>query len=428
MDGTRIIKAIRNGNIRQYVRDPFYSNSLFLMLSSAVAAIIGLTFWIVAGQFYSKADIGIMTVAISISGLISTISKLGLDQSLIRFIPEGDKSSLFSTFIIITTALSTFFSACAILIGLIWVDTTIPTNNLLLLIPLIILTTISTDICSAFTALRVSKYNVIHNILLSSRLALIIPLSLLGSNGMLLSFIGAYLISIVISAPFLIKQGIALTNINNSFLKKSLNFSIGSYASGLLQVAPNLIMPMLVFATLGASSAADFYIVFSFISMLSIIPAACNTSLFVEGSHGASLLSSVKKTILTMIALLTLASATIFFFGDIFLGLVGKDYTMSGLGLLRLMAMSSFPVAIFGTCIAILKTKNRLRPLILLSGGNCITLLSSSYMLSLYVGLNGIGYAWIMSHAISSIVGIWLVVAALGAPQLNRNPRNILVK
>jgi O-antigen/teichoic acid export membrane protein len=71
------------GHLKKYYRDPFYRNSLALMLNSAFSAFFGLLFWIVAARTLPSKDIGLATAAISAAGLIMGLSRLGLDSGLV---------------------------------------------------------------------------------------------------------------------------------------------------------------------------------------------------------------------------------------------------------------------------------------------------------------------------------------------------------
>jgi len=65
--------------LKKYYRDPFYRNSIAMMLNSAFGAFFGLLFWIVAARTMPLKGIGLATAAISAAALIVALSRLGLD-------------------------------------------------------------------------------------------------------------------------------------------------------------------------------------------------------------------------------------------------------------------------------------------------------------------------------------------------------------
>ena len=74
--------------LKKHLSDPLFKNAYFLMFSSLTSAGSGFFFWLIAARFYSTADIGLASAIISTMGLISMLSLLGFDISLVRFLPE----------------------------------------------------------------------------------------------------------------------------------------------------------------------------------------------------------------------------------------------------------------------------------------------------------------------------------------------------
>jgi Membrane protein involved in the export of O-antigen and teichoic acid len=92
--------------VRQHLQEPLIRNSFYIMASSFVAAGFGFFFWMIAARFYSQADVGIATALMSSMGLLILISRLGLDQSVIRFFPLRDKNKVLGTAILVPTAVA----------------------------------------------------------------------------------------------------------------------------------------------------------------------------------------------------------------------------------------------------------------------------------------------------------------------------------
>jgi len=83
--------------LEEYLRDPLYKNSFFIMLTSISNAGFGFIFWMLAVRFYSTADIGLASAIISTMGLIFMLSLLGFDISLVRFLPEREDKKLINS-------------------------------------------------------------------------------------------------------------------------------------------------------------------------------------------------------------------------------------------------------------------------------------------------------------------------------------------
>ena len=48
-------------DIKNYLKETLYRNSLFLLLNNGVVAILAFVFWIVAARFYSTSQVGIVS-------------------------------------------------------------------------------------------------------------------------------------------------------------------------------------------------------------------------------------------------------------------------------------------------------------------------------------------------------------------------------
>ena len=72
------------------LKAPLYKNSVFLIASSTSAAGSGFFFWVIAARFYSAEEVGLASAIISAMGLVSLLSLLGFDISLVRFLPERE--------------------------------------------------------------------------------------------------------------------------------------------------------------------------------------------------------------------------------------------------------------------------------------------------------------------------------------------------
>jgi O-antigen/teichoic acid export membrane protein len=396
-------------DIKGLLSDPFYSNSTYLVLSSLVSSGIGLVFWIFAAQIYSKEDIGLAAAIISLSGLALTVSKLGIDQSIIRFFPEGDKSKIFSTSLTIITGSALLIGAIFILTARFW-STTLVMNAFgsLLFILLVVLIAISVTTNSTFIALRRSRLSFIQNVVTGSRLVLIFPFFMLGAMGVLASWVVAYALSVLLSLYLLRLLRIGLKGIDLDFLRSSFTYSAGNYVSGLLVDASATILPILVLNVLGAGASADYYVAYSMALVVSVIPSAFCTSLFVEGSHGEKLLSTTKKTILVSILVLVPVIIVMYIGGGFFLGLFGKSYADEALELFRLLLIMNLLMVPFLVYVSIAKIRKDMRGLTIIGVFNSALLVGLSYLFMNLWGLAGIGYAWILTMILDAVAIIFL--------------------
>ena len=83
--------ATSRQKLKQTVAIPLYSNAFYLMLNTGVMALCGFFFWMVVARFYTEAEVGFSSAIISAISLIASISLVGLNTSLVRFLPQADK-------------------------------------------------------------------------------------------------------------------------------------------------------------------------------------------------------------------------------------------------------------------------------------------------------------------------------------------------
>lgn len=388
--------------------DPLFKNSIFIMLTSVSGAGFGFIFWMLAAKLYSPEDVGTATALISSMALLVLISRFGLDSSIIRFFPTNDKSRIFNTSVIITT----FFAVLFGVIFIIGVDTFSPELHILK-IPfnavsyLIFLATSSIIALStiSFVAIRKAGFQFLQSIVVGSRILFLIPLMTFGAIGIFGAFGISFILAFLLALFLLAKSGIRLGfTFDREFLNESLHFSVGNYLAGMFTMGPTLILPILVMNTLGAENAAYYYIAYSISALLFMIPNSISMSLFVEGSHGEALKKNVMKSLVAIFSILLPAIIILYVIGGKVLGVVGVDYATNGLGLLRMMVVANIFVSINFVYFSIMRVQKNMRGLVLLSGLVFALLIGLSYIFMPMFGIVGVGYAWMVSYMIGSVI------------------------
>ena len=78
-----------------------FLNAVFIWGSNTLPALFGVAYWWLASRIYSPADIGLASGVISAATLIGMLSRLGLDVSLIRLLPETENQDSFLSSVIV---------------------------------------------------------------------------------------------------------------------------------------------------------------------------------------------------------------------------------------------------------------------------------------------------------------------------------------
>lgn len=409
-----IFRQISYPNFRTIVglaSDPLYRTSFFMAFSSIFNAGCGFFFWIIAARIYTVEQVGLATALISSLGLVLLFSRLGLDFSIIRFFPTGDKNRIFSTSLIITTLASLLAGLAYIFL----IDLLAPTLAFLrepcYLVAFLLIgaaNSVAAITGNAFVADRKAENYFLQNIFMALRIPLLIPLAFLGTFGIFGSTGLAFIVASIFALIMLLRSLISIRpEIDGEFIKRSFKFSSWNYVSNILSTAPTLVLPIMVLNILGEAEAAKYYIAFTMGNLVLIIPSSLGTSLFVEGSHGEGLKKSVIRAGAASLALLVPAVLALFILGDGLLGMLKGEYIEAS-GLLKIIALSSFPVTVYSLFIPIQNVRMRVEGVVKLNALRCTLLLGLSYLMIQEYGIMGVGYAWIFTYGVIMIVIGWI--------------------
>lgn len=391
-----------------FLHDSLFKNAFFLMLSSISTAGFGFIFWFLAAKFYSASDVGIATGIMSSMTLIVNLSRFGLDYSIIRFFPTHDKCKVFSTSTVISTLIALIF-------GLIFIsginsfspELSFLRSPLYTLFYFISLTSSSVIFMAGifFVAIREAEFQLYLNLIVGSRVLFVILFISLGAIGIFYAVGASFFIAFLISLVLILKSGTDLKlRIDRKFLTDSFNFSAGNFLTGLFMTVPNTLLPIMILNMHLVEQAAYYYIVFGIVSLLFMIPESISTSLFVEGSNGQSLKKTVIQSLVIIFLLLTPIALFFYLYGSLILGFIGQDYVAGGSGVFRLMIFASFFVVVNNVYFAIKRIQKDTKEITLLSGIIFILLIGLAFLLIPVLGIEGIGYAWIISYGTGALI------------------------
>jgi O-antigen/teichoic acid export membrane protein len=408
---TNITETASPKLLKRLYNDTLYRNSFFLVTNRGLVVLTGFVFWMVATRLYPVNDVGLAVAFVSSAQLIMSFSLFGFDTSIIRFFNNYDKSSIFNTSIILVIVSS-------LALGILYIagvqyfspDLAILHEPVYAAIFLLFTVAMSLSIVTSqtFIALRDAKYSFIQNVLLTLRIPLLIPLIFLGSFGILSATFIAYILVYAIVLYFLSKFLTFRPKVDLDFLKLSYKFSFGNYISNLVSAAAFSLIPLIVLNLTSKADVGIYYMGYTVGYFALQIPVALSTSLFVEGVYGESLKKNLKKTGLVAFGILSATVAFFAIFGQYVLALFGSDY-VSGIDLLRLIALSSFPYAAYVMFTIILNVKMRVNYIILLNVILFLLVDGLSYLLIPRFGITGIGYAFIIAFVAVDLYILYLV-------------------
>lgn len=391
-----------------------YTNSFYLIGSYVLAYVSGFLFWLLVTRLYSTQQVGVATALFSSASLISTLSLLGFNTSLLKFIPQGTHNNeKINSSIIITAVVSGVLSVLFLIFSPFFLSETIfikETNYYFILFVLFtIIFTLNLLSDSVFVALR-STYHVFIKTAFQSTIKLALPFLFIASGafGIFISLsvgaLGALMYAFISLAMF---YGVKYQfKLHVHSIKEMAYLSFGTYISGLITTIPSFLLPLFITSTLNSSAAAYYFIAATTVNFLYIIPQMVTQNLLVESTKNEpNLKILLKKTFYLINVLLIPAILLMIFFGNYILIIFGKNYSVEGLTLLQVMSVAGIFVGlnyIFGILLIIYEQIKFLIGINFL--GTIVLLLLSYWFLGL--GITGIGYATLLTQLILTLLYI----------------------
>ena len=395
-------------------------------MSSIIQAATGIVFWIVATRLYSTDAVGLASATIAVVSLIALISTIGLDFALIRFLPNaGPKSQDMLNSCITIGGLASIVLALIFVAGLeYWSPALLPIRENAVFISVFVLSifaaVISSLIQQAFVAKREAGFILMQGLLFS--LLRFIPLVILSgvfqtfgiftSWGVALSFSVA--ISIFLFMPRIEPDYRPLPVVRTKIIKSMLHFSYTNYLANIAWSIPGIIFPLMVVNMLGSEQNAYFYISWTISSILFAIPLSISFSLFAEGSnnedklmHEATRSLKLSSLILAPFVIIILVA------GDRLLLVFGGDYSENSTWLLRILALSVFPLSINYIYLTIKRVQMKMRNVVAFSSSIAISTIGLSYVLLPHIGINGVGIAWLASQSGGAVTATYRILRSV---------------
>jgi O-antigen/teichoic acid export membrane protein len=366
-----------------------------LLLATVELAAGGLVFWQVVTHLFAPTEVGRASVLISASTLIGNLALLGMNNSLVRYLPEWpDRARTVSTGMTLVAAVA---AAGGLGVG-IGMRAVVPEASVhgaagvAVFTALTVAGAVSLFVDNVFVALRRTGHVLGRNTLMVV-LRLALPPVLLGLH--------AYGIFTAYWLPAAAALLLYLLVLRHSFglrlrlrvstdrLRAMWRFSAGTYAATMILTMPTLLMPVLVAHRVDPAHAAYYYIASLLSGVLAFVPQATTRSLFAEAAHDPGRLREHLARVLQVTAALQVPLlAVLLAAGREVLGLFGPVYRQA-YPLLALLALSAALSSVGFVGSTLLLISGRLRLLCQLSAAASAVCLLGAYLLA------GRGLAWV---------------------------------
>ncbi|MFI9270098.1 lipopolysaccharide biosynthesis protein [Kitasatospora sp. NPDC052896] len=408
--------------------DQVTRSSFYLLLATAGTAGLGFLFWVVAAHLFSPAQVGTATSLTNAMSLIAYFSLFGLNSTLVRFPAPGELRHAQ----ICQAVLLVFVAGCLLgtgyLLGLPWYGARLlavredPVQAVALVL-FCALSAVNLLTDAVFVSERLAQYNTLVDGVLQGATKLALPFALtgLGAFGIVAATGGGYAVAVLASLWFLRRRlGLRPRLVaSGTRLREQLGFSVASYLSSLLNLAPLLVLPLIVLQRLGTEAAAYYFVAFQIANLANAASFAVSESMFAEVSADESRFAEVLRRSARLIALVQLPAAVVLAAGSgLLLRLFGGAYPARAQGLLVVLALGTVAVAVNTWSSFAIKLARRMAPLI---WSNVVYAVVTIGLAATWAGhgLVWFGWAWDLGNLASGLVAL----AALARVRIRR-PRH----
>jgi O-antigen/teichoic acid export membrane protein len=351
------------------------TNSLYLMVNSGLQAAAGFVFWIISARLFSVSDVGLATSLFSVLGVIAFGALLGLNSTVVRYLPRSSEPN-----VLMTASMATVAGCGALL-----------TLGYLAIMPVVSpkLASVVHDpamaagvvllggICgplnlitdSIFIGLRQAKFNALVDGGIGGAVKIVAAVSVAGAGAY-----GLFVASAIGYAAAAVASLVLLVTVNRfrptlggarAVLRPLWRFSAANYLGNLLTLLPTFVIPLIVLDRVGVHDAAYYYIAFLMVSLLFAGVFAVEQAFLSEGSHDDVELRAVMRRSWRLLALFCIPSTIVLILGARWLLLLfGHSYSVHGTDVLIVLATAAIPFAAFNWLLTVLRLIGRLRAIV----------------------------------------------------------------
>ncbi|ARE33029.1 AMP-dependent synthetase [Rhodococcus qingshengii] len=396
----------------------FEYDSIAVLISGAVTAVLGLVFWAVTARMYPVDVVGRASAVINSAVVLSTLSTLSLGSMYERFLPlAGSRAgALVARGYLLVALLATILATALLMFG--------PREKLfssgwamLSYVGLVVTLALFALEDQTTNGLRVARWSAAKNIVHAiAKLALVASLAFTAHE---LAVVGAWGGSAAIAALVL---GVAirrkLRTRGESAAQPALPparelWSYFGHSYGLMtlgSLAP-LAVPLVVISLLGAEENAYFAITWALVSALFVLFYMLMGPFVSEASAFPTQIQSLTRRFIALLSgLAVLGAIFLALVAPVALGSVGDHYRTEGTTLLRLSAIIIPISALVVLHNALARVYQRMGSAVVAQVLNTIVVIAGSIVLTPHVGIAGVGWSYLAAEILSAaIVSVPLV-------------------
>lgn len=391
-----------------------------MLANSALTAILGVVFWLVAARILTPASVGQGSALVSALVTVSALCQLNYARSLSRLIPLASRPRrLLSSVYGITVAISLAVGmAAAFALPQITAEFSYLRGDVFF----IACFTCSVGIWSIFnledaalTSVRRATIMPIENGMYGLlKLVCIVALWRFGYRGSIAIFVSWILPLVVVVIPvnlYLFLRAVpasAFVPIERE--TRSQPWLRYDFAGYLLWLAGTLPLPLLVLLIVGAAKSASFYVSFTIAQAIDILSLNLGNSLTAELSRTRGVMTAATKSYLLRVwRAVGILSALVLILAPEILQVFGDKYRTGGTIILRMFMVATLPRSVLFMGIALQRARGNGRSILLLQSISSVGTLALGLALAHSLGAVGASLGWTAASCLAALVTLLLL-------------------
>lgn len=405
----KILQLISRGK-DLFQTDSLFRNSVFLIASTAIMSVLGFLFWLSVAHLYSPEQIGSASALIAATTLLGNMSLLGMEYSLMRFLPKSKNQSRdinaaigFVAAAALVAAIGYLFVSPLLNIHISHLDDPLLRVGFIVLMIVVSLNSLTDAVFIANR--RAGLHTITYSVLATVKLLLPLVLVPFGSLGIFAGYAVAMLSSLTLTF-FLMRRHVGYqpqSKPNWRLLRKVKGYAANNYIGHVLASLSPQLMPLIILNSLGAEKVAYFAMAITIANFLYVIPVAISQSLLAESAGSpegkrSHIRSAAKILSLVLVPAVILAIIAAPWLLQIF----GHEYSDNSTGLFQILAFATFFIAISEVGNAVLNIEHRSSGVVASQLSSVVVTLVATLLL-LPHGLIGVGVALLLGNIASNI-------------------------
>ncbi|MFD4139023.1 lipopolysaccharide biosynthesis protein [Streptomyces sp. NPDC058572] len=397
--------------------DSLFRNAYALMLSTGVSAALGLGFWLVAARYYSQQAVGEGSAAIAAMRLLASLTATTMIGAVVRYVPRAGRATGALVWRAYAGSSVVVCLACMVFLFTLdlWGPSFVPLRGItagLVFTAACVGWALLTLQDGVLTGLRRAVWVPVGNAVFSlgKLLLLAVLAGVLPVLGIFVSWAAAIALSVLPLGWLVFRRLIPRQAAADHDREPPRSRDIGRFLAGdsvgaLFSLAMINLLPVMVAVRFDAAHNGFFYIAYTVGGTMEFMAINMASSLTAHASHSPGTLAAGVRGALRRMALL-LVPVVLFLvvLAPQILAPFGEEYAEHGTTVLRLLAAAALPRVVVELCIGVLRVQGRTGMLAALQGVMCALVLGSAALLLGPTGIDGAGWAVLLSMTVTALL------------------------